>query len=318
MVWGGAVFDVISRLKRERPDLNSRRSSVRPHELDFASSREPFPCQLLCDSCGYLSERRDPCPACGRVAWIDLGLWAHAHALREREEAERQNPAPEVRWQVRLASLGLGGGLVAGLAAAGVLAVGWPALLLCGAGATAATHGLGRRRLGWSIMARRVRWPTRWRIPLPLSEPDAPIAARARGTAEPRGALLTAPFSRRPCLAYEIAVLFDTPGDAWPPIWVLREVRSSAFAVDGHELASDAAVLAAPQEKLERPAITEEALSRFLRERGLFATDGQFDLFEAILPPGAACELQWPAAPRGAPPRVHLSRALARRPGPYR
>ena len=318
MVWGGAVFDVIARLKRERPDLNSRRGSVRPHELEFASSREPFPCLLLCDGCGYLADRKDPCPACGRVAWIDLNLWAHAHALREREEADRQNPAPEVRWQIRLASLGLGGGLVAGLSAAGVLALGWLPLLACGAGAAVATHRLGRRGLGWSIMARRVRWPTRWRLPLPLAAPDAPIAAHAAGPADPRGGLLTAPFTRRPCLAYEVAVLFDTPGDAWPPIWVLREARSAAFAVGGHEFAADAVALAGPPEQIVQPTISEEALSRFLRERGLFATDGQFDLFEAVLPPGAECTLRWPAAPPGAPPTVHVARTAARRGAPYR
>ena len=115
MVWGGAVLDVIARLRRERPDLASRRSSVRPHELGYAGSHEAFPCLYLCDACGYLADARAPCPACDQTAWIDLNLWAHAHALREREEAERQNPSQEVRWQVRLASLALGGGLGVGV-----------------------------------------------------------------------------------------------------------------------------------------------------------------------------------------------------------
>lgn len=322
MVWGGAIFDVISRLRRERPDLSSRRSAVRPHELGYAGSHEAFPCLYLCDACGYLGDTRAPCPACGSTMWIDLNLWAHAHALREREEAERQNPSKEVRWEVRLASLAIGGalgaGVAVGLALGGVLAFGWPALLACGAGATAATHGLGQRKLGWSMMARRVRWPTRWRLPLPLADERAPIAARAAGRVDPRGPLLTAPFSGRPCVAYEIAVLFDTPNDAWPPIWALREIRSCAFEVAGHAVEADAAALALPIEQVTRPAITEEALSKLLRERGLFLTDGQFDLFEAILEPGAGCELQWPSSPTGAPPFVRAARALPGAATPYR
>ena len=322
MVWGGAVLDVIARLRRERPDLASRRSSVRPGDLAWAGSRETFPCLYLCDACGYLADTQAPCPACRQLSWIDLNLWAHAHALREREEAERQNPSPEVRWQVRLAALAIGGGLgtgiAAGLAAAGLVTLGWPALLVLGAGATAATGTLGRRKLGWSIMARRVQWPTRWRLPLPLADDRAPIATRAFGPADPRGGLLTAPFSGRPCLAYEVAVLFDTPNDAWPPIWVLREQRSCAFEVDHRVVEADAAALASPIEQVTAPTIGEAALSKFLRERGLFLTDGQFDLFEAILPPGAACELQWPATPDGAPPFVRNVRALARPGAPYR
>lgn len=317
MSWG-ILHDAINRMQRLRPDLGSRRSGIRPHELGHGGAREEFPCMHLCSACGYLGDNRAPCPACAATMWIDLGLTAHAHALRDREWAERQLPARDVHWQIRLASLGIGGGLgtaaAAGLAAAGVLAF-WPALLACGAGASLATFGLGQRRLGWSIMARRVRAPRRWRLPLPVADGRAPIVRRASGRAEPREALLRAPFSGRPCVAYEIGVLFDTPNDAWPPIWVLSEMRASAFDVAGHTLPADGAALALSLDPVS--TMDEAALSRFLRERGLFATDGQFDLFEAVVEPGATVDLQWPGAPAGAPPFVRVTGGPAPG-GPYR
>ncbi|MBZ5711752.1 hypothetical protein [Nannocystis pusilla] len=39
--------------------------------------------------------------------------------------------------------------------------------------------------------------------------------------------------------------------------------------------------------------------------RSAILVDGQFDLFEAILEPGAVYELQWPSAPEGVPPVIH-------------
>lgn len=321
MVWGGTTFDAINRLRREVQSMASKRSSVRPYELGGSQAKESFDCLFLCDACGYLSETDPPCPCCGSRAWIDLDYWALAEALRSREQEMRRNPPDAVQWQVRLTSLASGAALGATgatwLALAGLVSFGWPALVGCGALATGLTHVLARRRLGWSIMSKRVQSPTRWRLPLPLVDPRARTASKISGPIEPREPLLRAPFSGRPCVGYDIAVLFDTPDDAWPPIWVLHEMRSCAFEIQGRAVARDAASLALPISKLASPTIDEEAKRKFLRERGLFLVDGSFDLHEAILEPGRSYELLWPSLPEGAPPFVRAAESAARR-DPYR
>ena len=321
MVWGGATLDAIQRLRRDIQGLDSKRTSIRPYQLGVSPGREEFPCMFLCDACGYLSEADQTCPCCRSRAWIDLGLWSHAEALRSREEEARRHPPEAVQWQVRLTSLASGAALGATgatwLALVGLVSFGWPALLGCGALATGVTHLLGRRKLGWSIMTKRVMNPTRWHLPLPLVDPRATTTARVAGQLEPRAPLLRAPFSGRPCAGYDIAVMFDTPNDAWPPIWVLREVRSCAFEVAGREVAADAASLALPITRISAPVLDDEAKKRFLRERGLFLVDGSFELYESILTPGGFYELLWPSLPAGAPPFVRQTEGVARS-DPYR
>lgn len=321
MVWGGATLDAIARLRSQQGSISSKRSSIRPYELGGSPPREAFDCMFLCGTCGYLCDSDPPCPSCGESSWIDLDYWAHAEALRAREEEERRHPPRRLAWQVRLTSLATGAaigvGCAAGLALAGLVAFGWPALLGLGAGATAMTHGLGRRRFGRSIMERRPGTATRWRLPLPLTDANARTAARAVGRLEVSGGLLRAPFSGRPCVGYALGVMFDSPSDAWPPIWVLREMRSSAFEVEGRAVATDGVWLALPTTRITAPALDQEQLRRFLRERGLFLVDGQFDLYEAILEPGDSYELLWPTAPAGAPPFIRAAGSAPVR-DPYR
>lgn len=321
MVWGGATIDVIARMRKDRQQMASKRTSIRPHMLGSGPPKESFDCLFLCDGCGYLSDTDARCPACGATAWIDLDYWVHAEALRAREEEERRNPSKEVRWQVRLASLAagstLGAGCVGLLAAAGV-ALAWPVALGLGVTSVAAAHGLGQRRIGWSLMARRVRDPTRWRLPLPSIDPAAKIRERISGHLAPQGALLRAPFTGRPCIGYEIAVLFDTPEDAWPPIWVLREMRSCAFDVRGRAVEADKAWLALPTAPISQPALDDDAKAKFLRQRGLFLGDGQFDLFESIIEPGRPYELVWPSLPEGAPPMIVPASGAVAREHPFR
>jgi hypothetical protein len=192
MVWGGATFDAIARLKQMQKSLGSKRSSIRPHELGGGPSKESFDCMFLCDVCGYLCDSDPPCPSCGARSWIDLDYWALAEALHAREEAERKHPPDDLKWQIRLASLttgaALGVGCATGLALAGLAAFTWPALLGLGGGAAALTHGLGRRRIGRSLMARRIDRPSRWHLPLPLVAADAVVTTRVVGQPQPRGA----------------------------------------------------------------------------------------------------------------------------------
>jgi len=304
-----------------RDSLASRRSSVRTYQLGPGTSRESFACMFLCDGCGYLCKTDPPCPSCGRKAWIDLGFWNHAEALRAREEDERRHPPERLKWQIRLAALQAGGvvglGGAAGLALAGLATVGAPLALTLGAGATLLTYAFGRRKLAWSIMARQVHSPTRWHAPLPLADPKATPASRLIGPVRPTGPLLRAPFSGRPCVGYDLGVMFDAPGDAWPPIWVLREMHAGAFEVAGQAITADGVSLALPIKPVAETVLTPEQKQRFLRERGLFLVDGQFDLFEAIVEPEQTYELLWPSAPEGAPPVLYAT--SQRSPGnPYR
>jgi len=321
-------LNAVSHFHRE--SLGSRRSSIRTYQLGPGTSRESFPCMFLCDGCGYLCKTDPPCPSCGRKAWIDLGYWNHAEALRAREEDERRHPPERLKWQVRLAALQAGGavgiGGAAGLALAGLATVGAPLALALGAGATLLTYTFGRRKIAWSIMSRHVQTPTRWHAPLPLADPKATPASRVVGPVRPTGPLLRAPFSGRPCVAYDLGVMFDAPGDAWPPIWVLREMHACAFEVAGQAIAADGVSLALPIKPVVpimpiMPVIgtsmTAEEKQRFLRERGLFLVDGQFDLFEAIVEPELTYELVWPSAPGGAPP-VLRSAPQGRAGNPYR
>jgi hypothetical protein len=321
MVWGGATLDAIARLRREAQQIGFKRSSIRPYQLGLSSAKESFDCMFLCDHCGYLSDTDPPCPHCARKAWIDLDSWGFAEALRAREEEARRNPPESVQWQVRMTSIAAGTAIgltcASWLAFAGLLTLGLPLVIGCGAGAAALTHGLGRRRFGWSIMARRVLRPTRWRLPLPLVDAKAKTASTVSGTAEPRGPLLTAPFTGRPCIGYDLAVLFDAPNDAWPPIWVLREMRSCPFEIQGRPVDADAVSLAMPIVPIEKPILTDEQKRRFLRERGLFLNDGTFDLHETIIEPGGTYELLWPTLPAGAPPFIRGAPAALRR-DPYR
>lgn len=326
MVWGGATLDVLARMKREQRHGSSRldyRKHIRPERGLGAAGKEVFDCFFVCDGCGYLDDNTPTCPSCGGTTWIDLDYWANAEALRALEEEQRRSPPAWVRRRVGLTSLAAGAaiglGTTAALAALGL--VGAAGLAALGAGGTglaaALTHGLGRRRLGWSLMTKTVRDPTRWRVPLPFADPRAHVAERLVGPAEPRGPLLQAPFSGRPCLGYEIAVLFDNLHDAWPPTWALREVRSSAFEVQGREIAEGRAALSIPIQPVPVPAMDDLTRHRFMRQRGLFLADGQFDHFEAILEPGSTCEVLRPSAPQDAPPFVRVLRGGPQR-SPYR
>lgn len=329
MVWGGATLDAIARLRREFKAMETRRLDVRrfvrpPRDM-LAASKEEFDCFFLCDECGYLCEKNPPCPSCGATAWIDLDVWANAEALRALEEDERRHPPKWLRTRVNLTALAagslLGAASTAALALAGLLALGPAGLLVFGAGATglatAYTHELARRRIARTIVADRVDKPTRWHLPLPLVDPTAPTSTRLAGPAEPRAPLLRAPFSGRLCVAYEAAILFDHPEDAWPPTWVLREMRSVPFEIQGRLVEADRASLVLPTEPIDAPILDQTAKQRYLRERGLFLADGRFDLFESVVLPNLPYELTWPTTPGDAPPCVRPSRALP--PGdPYR
>ncbi|MBA2661044.1 MAG: hypothetical protein H0U74_02020 [Bradymonadaceae bacterium] len=99
--------------------------------------------------------------------------------------------------------------------------------------------------------------------------------------------MLKAPISGRECIAYQVCVLFDTPGDARPAQWALQEQRNLSVRLgDTIEVSQNSFYLESPVEEVQqRDESIEscEATKEFLRQRGLFNTDGEFHFFEAIL-----------------------------------
>ena len=248
--------------------------------------REEFECFYLCRVCGFMSRSEvGQCPSCNRVAWIDLGDNRVAENLRDLEERQRRRVPFWVKIAVAgiyLVIAGITGvviglltvfeaGLAAGLVALPVLAVVYAFTLRLWA---VALERLNRKR------------PTRWRMPLPLADFRGRPDHRASGLAG-GGDLLNAPFTGRPCLGYKAMIKFDVAGDARPPEWVLAEVVSSDFAAGGVDVEAERAVIDTAIEQLDEieldPALD---LGRFLRERGLFAFDGEFFLYEARVEPG--------------------------------
>jgi len=82
-------------------------------------------------------------------------------------------------------------------------------------------------------------------------------------------------------------VLFDAPKDAWPPVWIVEETRSAAFSVGAIQVQPMNAVLHLDMEPIDEEGLGDGvSLEDVLRARGLFAYDGEFELFEECLQVG--------------------------------
>ena len=225
------------------------------------------------------------------------------------EERLRQEPPSWVQTRVKAASGGVGA-VTGGAAALALSALFAPALgplavvaASTGGLAALATNTLLGKPLSRLMLARTPGGPARWLRPLPLVDQESDVVETHRGQIQSAAESLTAPFSGRPCLAYEIGVVFDADGDAYPPVWVLREVHSRALEVDGVEVAAGSLELELPMTIVEEP--THDDLAVFLRQRGLFASDGQFEFFEAIVCADDEVELRRHETPDGSPWVVH-------------
>jgi hypothetical protein len=333
MIGAGFALDAIRRARQFERDMRSRAPRVRVRHRDDrpVQEREEFACFYLCGSCGLLREpgasdptRADPeqpdpilardCGHCGARAWIDLRNQTSALAVRDIEESLRQEPPAWVRGRIKMASGGIGAvaGGAAALALAALFAPAAGALAVVAAasgGVTAlASNSLLAKPLSRLLMSRSPIGPARWFRPLPIPDQGSEVIETIRGMVESDETPLVAPLSGRSCLAYEVGVIFDADGDAYPPVWVLREVRSRALRVDGRTFEAGAVDL-----ELEMVDVGEQALKlpgsdlrTFLRQRGLFISDGQFDLFEAVLLPGQAIELR-KHSPQDSPWVAHLA-----------
>lgn len=324
-VGAGFALDAIRRARQFEKEMARRpRVRVRAPRGSEGAEVEAFECHQVCGACGLLGDvpSADPyraeqtagvaapvCPSCGAQAWIDLRNIAAALALRDMEERARQEPPGWVRSKTRMVE-GAFGMSAAGSAALALQLLLAPALgpLVVVSAATGGltallTNQLFARPLSRLLLARKPVGPARWRRALPIPDVRSPVVALRRGRARGRGDTLKAPISGRPCLAYEVGVVFDADGDAYPPMWVLREDRSRAFGVDGVEIESDRVALELPLEDVSAAADAQPPteLVMFLRKRGLFHSDGAFEFFESVLIEGAPVELVRHAVPEGAP-----------------
>ncbi len=95
-------------------------------------------------------------------------------------------------------------------------------------------------------------------------------------------------------MPFILPTVFDAEGDLRPPEWILAEEQIADFEIDGHKIDGENVHIEAPLDTVspgdcQRPGFN---LSVFLRERGLFLHDGQFELYEAVLPLDAPLSIQ--------------------------
>lgn len=302
----------IARLEREiscrRAIRQARREGMRErlsryeHFEHETAHRVDFDCFHLCAHCGYLSRGAEGvCPACKVETWLDLGDHLVADSVRDEEiRTRRVIPA----W----IKVGLGAVLTVTMASVVVcLNVLWLydlgayATWLVGLGAFAVAvvvYLLAVRPLAVLLLRARKNKPYRWHLPMPLSDATTPVRT-ILGTASLTGEPLIAPFSRRGCIAYQACVLFDTPGDARPPEWVIQESFGIDFEVEGDAMDGDHVLVRTPLEEipLEQAEADGLDLARYLRERGLFVSDGEYELYEAIVVPGERVRVKLLANP---------------------
>jgi hypothetical protein len=316
----GAVADAVARQRHMAHEIMARRAAprTRVHAGDFAGTPEaygrddwePYECFHLCLGCGYLSESgKEHCPGCGAFTWVDLRRNLDADAIRRMERRGRQIVPRELGRWAHLTAILLGlttAALIAwsmwdefkdGSGAVGLM------MLLLGLFVTGSTAWFLPRLLAFVVFRRRPVFPMRWRLPLPLPPPKLRPTLTSDGQVAPTEELISAPISGRPCVAYEVTVIFDTPGDLRPPMWVLEEERSVGFELGGHAVSRDRVTLDLPPAPVGEgdDEATDKKIARFLRQRGLFFAEGTFRLFEAIVEPGMTCRLEHF---QGAVPRI--------------
>ena len=262
----------IRRFKEKR--RNKRMAKYNPITRGVDSGDVDLDCYWLCSACGYMQPSGfGKCPHCESEAILDLNRDFVVSELEDLDEDARYEVPSWVEAATAAPAFVAGGlGLLAGPVAAG-------ALLAAGLVAYRYARKPAAAALATPTMPMRWTWP--------LNAPDEDTMSPKRlvtGEAEatPGVSLLTAPLSGKPCLAYEVSVLFDAEGDAWPPVWICEETRNVAFRVGDHPIEAGELVLHMNMEEVDEP----EDLSDFLRARGLREHDGWFVLYEERVSPG--------------------------------
>lgn len=300
----------ITRNMRNQRRRMRRRHKVKGRAGEYEVERADFDCVYLCGACGYYADPPDvappegdasseapsedssdrepqsPCPACAETEWMDLAIQPLADRVRDMEAEERMKPPTFVTQLVvgvplAVCALVMAWFIFSDASYHYVMIAPITALLV-----VPLAYRFLRRPLAVMLLRDKERTPDRWHVPLDLPEPDQTESRRLEDLeVQPTSDTLTAPASGRRCVAYQLSVLFDTPGDARPPEWVLQEQRTvGARLGDALELAPGELYLESDEELIDVDERYEE-VKQFLRQRGLFITDGDFEFHEAVLEP---------------------------------
>ena len=315
----GAMADAAKAMRKIQKRIDRRASKTRRRAMSdgdivgasgFKPERVEFACAYLCGTCGYLIEHpaeasEEPpasCPACGDEGAVDLAIEPLAERVRQLEADERANAPTWVKQLVGGGTSGLMVALCATWFATGHPSYGMATIMAALFVVPLAYVTLPRAASVW-LLSGRTHPPHRWHEPLGLPEAGAaPNHTLDRLEARAVDDTLEAPISQRECLAYQVCVLFDVSGDARPPEWALQEQRATHTKLgDALELDPDELYLESPVELVETlgealdsrlddaevdSASNYDELKQFLRQRGLFSTEGEFHLYEAVLEPG--------------------------------
>ncbi|TXD42752.1 hypothetical protein FRC96_02370 [Lujinxingia vulgaris] len=330
----GGLADAARAIRQRQRDLNRRielsnqrrrlRKLNREPVGDYEPERAEFHCAFLCGACDFFLPPRDDdntmpacaCPSCGESEWIDLGLEPAAGRIRDMEAEARMQAPPHIKRAVLFTSLSffilvfsvcvLGEFFAPDYFSPSLVEGGIFFSLVGGVLLVPLLYYVAPRPLSVLWLKRQTRLPHRWHVPLPLPAPHAaPEKTLGEMSAQPLGETITAPVSGRECIAYEVCVLFDTPGDARPAEWVLQEQGGVALTLNGElELQPGSYYLESPVEPIDTPGLSlngsisaapsarYKAFKRFLRQRALFITDGDFHVYEACILPGDSVDVE--------------------------
>lgn len=316
----GAMAEAAKAMRRIQRSLDRRaalsKRRARARGLQFSGDYEPkrveFECKYLCAACGYFvdtapaDDSNQACPACANDEWLDLAVEPLADRLRDMEAEERMEPPKFIRRLVVGVPLVIFAAILIGIVTTSYLESGqfWSRVsfangshesrayvdyslltIVAAIFVVPLAYYFLPRPLAVLLLRGQERTPHRWHVPLSLPNPERKASRTLQDIeAQQCGEVLTAPISGRECLAYQVCVLFDVAGDARPPEWVLQEQRSVAIGFgDELEVASGSLYFESPVERVD---VSDAEVKRFLRQRGLFITEGEFQFYEARLEPG--------------------------------
>ncbi len=328
----GAVLDAISRQKQinrttmgdalarfnarlqAKQEYHLRMLEADPAERERLQALlfEEFECYHLCDKCGHLGSEKDACPSCGSQLLIDLQNANHAFQIYEMEEENRQHTPSWVYLAPAVPALYTG---YKGMSLFALpyewgqnsfffkslsyflMVFGLFGFFVAGALVGGATWWVGHRLLVRWLSRRWVpESPERWRAPFPQPNQESPIVEDIEGRcqASKENSLLQAPFSGRKCLAYRVALFREEPTGIKPMSWLLDEQKVTSFSVhdtafEKDQVAVNLSLTPLSQEQL-RP--DQDALMQWLRQRGLFLSEGGYTFCESILLPNQAVHIQ--------------------------
>ncbi len=77
-------------------------------------------------------------------------------------------------------------------------------------------------------------------------------------------------------------------------MWVLEEERNIGFEVRGHYVEPDGVTMMLPPHQVSSDDWAEDStkVGRFLRQRGLFTSEGSYAVFEALIEPDGLYQLE--------------------------